>query len=914
MSRFRRMFRLPASRGRVERVVDEELRFHLDERVREFMERGMSRAEAEVEAQRRFGDYDRYRRQTSRIDEVAVVSANRMEFWDTIRRETIHAARSLGRARAFSAIAVVTLALGIGATTAMYTVLEGVLLRPLSYPSPNELVSVMHPTAAPGSGERKWGLSSAGYFHFREHARTLAALGVYRTSSLSVAEEGFDAVEARLAQVTSSVFDVMRARASLGRLITAADDRPREPLNKVVLSYEFWRRYYGGDSSVIGRRIETAVAPLEVIGVAEPGLTLPKPGSFSSSADMASFGVDLWVPLNLDPAERQNNHAFSGIARLAPGASADTAQRELAAMTERFPDLFPEAYSKRFMETYRFRVGVVPLLDEVLGPTVMTSLWALFGGVALVLLIACANVANLFIVRMEARRREAAIRGALGADRRHLAVHYLTESLMLTLSAGVLGVLLARATLATIILVAPRSVPRLASVDYHWTSIAFAAALSLIIGVVCGAIPLLRSGVDVVTLRDGARGLTASPRQRAMRNGLVVAQTALALVLLVGAGLMIRSFLELRNVQPGLDARGVLTLSVSLPYRTYETMDQAATFHREFARRVAALPGVVAVGGAGGLPLRDYGAGCTVVYRENRPYESGQGTPCVQTVPAIPGFFDALGIVVHGRVPTWTDVDQRTSAVVVTHALAERLWPGEDPIGKGVNSNSSDARWWYRIVGVIPELRGGGLDQPPTEAVFLPASPLYPQQQRWGMLNDIEYAVKVSRGDPHELIKPIRAILTEMNPRIPLVSPVAMQTIVDRSMARTSFIMFLLGCSAALALVLSAVGMYGVMSTLVAQRRAEIGVRVALGAPIARVLGLVMGQSVRLALAGVAIGLVCAYASTKLMRSLLFGVSPADPVVWGLVPLVLLAVATLASWAPARRATRVDPVEVLRGP
>jgi putative ABC transport system permease protein len=914
MSRFRRMFRLPPSHERAEGSVDAELRFHLDERRAEFEAQGMTPAQADAEARRRFGDYDQYRVQTSRIDRTTITTRNRLDYWDGVRREVAHAARVLLRTPTFTVIALATLALGIGATTAIYTVLEGVLLRPLPYARPNELVSVMHPTTVPGSGEGKWGLASIGYFHFRQNSRTLADIGVYRTSSLSVADPGREAIEVRLSQVTSSIFDVLGARPYLGRLITPEDDRPGGRLSVAVLSYEFWRRYYGEDRNIVGRTIETTAFPLEIIGVAPPGLTLPKPGSFSSTADLTSFGVDLWVPLNLDPAVRQNNHALAGIARLRPGVTAAESQRELAAMTQRFPEFYPDVYSPRFMQSYNFRVGVAPLLEEVLGPTVGRTLWLLFGAVGLVLIIACANVANLFLVRMEARRREAAIRGALGADRRHLALHYLSESLLLTLSAGALGVLLAHWGISAILAVAPRNIPRLGAVDIQWTSVAFAAGLSLVVGLVFGLMPLLRATVDMATLREGARGLTASLQRRVVRNGLVVSQMALALMLLVGAGLMLRSFLQLRAVRLGLDPTGVMTLSISLPFRAYDSMEKAATFYRDLSRRIEGLPGVVAVGGSSGLPLRDYGVGCSVVFRENRPYASGEPTPCVHTLPTLPGFFRALGIEVRGRAPEWADVESKTQAVVVTQALAERLWPGEDPIGKGVGLNGADSPWWYRVVGIVPELRGAGLDQPPTEALYLAASPLFPAQSRWGMLNDTELVVKVSRGDPLELVAPIRAIIQEMDTRIPLSHPVTMETIVLRSMARTSFIMLLLGLSAAMALVLSAVGIYGVISHLVTQRRSEIGVRLALGATRPGVVRMVLRQSLRLVVIGLAIGMLGTLAGSRVLRSLLFGVGPNDVLVLTLTPLLLLAIAALASFAPARRAARMDPVESLRAP
>ncbi len=892
--------------------IKDELRFHIEERIRQLVAQGMSPEEAGAEARRRFGDAERYAREIRRIERTIQSSSRRVGWGDSLRRELRHAARVLWRTPAFSLMAFLTLALGLAATTAIYTVVERVLLRPLPYPGPEELVAVQHPTSSPGTGESQWGIASVGYFHFR-NARSLQDLGAYRTGSLAVSNPGRDAVEIRTAQATASVFTVLGGRAALGRVFNTEDDRPGLPWRDVVISYEFWQRYYGGDRGVIGRTIHTAAAPFTIIGVTQPGLTLPKPGPFASKADLAGFGVDLWLPLNLDPATRQNNHALYGVGRLTPGYSAEDAQRELAGMLAQFTTVYPEVYSQGFMRTYNFRVSVTPLLDDVLGSTVGTALWILFGAVGLVLLIACANVANLFLVRMEARRREAAIRGALGASRGRMAAHYLAESLLVSLAAGVAGVLLAKGSIAAILAVAPRSLPRLAGVELTWTAVAVAAGLSVLAGLAFGLLPLLRDRVDIETLRESARGLTTSRRRRFLRNGLVVSQVALALMLLAGAGLMIRSFLALHAVRPGLDPSGVVTLRVNLPYRTYETMTRAANFHRDLAERVRAIPGVAAVGATALLPLRDYGIGCAIVFRERRPYARGEATPCVSTVTTLPGFFQAMGIPVRGRAPEWSDVAGKTQAVVVTHALAERLWPGEDPIGKGIGLNGPDSEYWYRVVGVVPELRAHGLDQAPSEALFLPGTALIPGQESWGMLNYQELVIRVSRGSPLEVAGPVRDILRNMDSSVPIAEAVTMQAVVERSMSRTTFIMLLLGLAAGMALVLSAVGIYAVISYLVAQRRQEIGMRIALGAPVERVLGLVLGQTARLALAGVALGMLGVIAGTRLLRSLLFGVGPNDPLVLAAVPVVLLLLALLASYLPARRAAGVDPVEVLRG-
>ena len=915
----RRTFRLPGAHRRVRAEVDDELRFHLEGRIEDFVARGMTRAQAEAEARRRFGDLDGYSREACDIDHRIVRGRRRMDWLESFARETRRALRSLLlRSPGFALIAFVTLALGLGATTAIYSILEAVVLRPLPYRGAEGLVSVLHPTTVPGTGESKWGMSAAGYFYFKRENRTLADLATYYTGYLTVTGEGEEAERARLAQVTANVFGVLQARPAAGRLILPDDDRPGvAPV--AVLGYDFWRRRYGGDPGIVGRTIETSGGPVQVVGVAERGFNLPKPAPFEAATDLAGFRVDVWLPLQLsDTARAINSHPYAGIGRLEPGVRAEDAQRDLAALHRRLVELFPSAYSDGFIKEYNFRMGVTPLRDEVLGDRITRTLWVLFAAVGLVLLIACANVANLFLVRMQARRRESAVRGALGANRAQMAVHYLAESLLLTLSAGAAGVLLAMGAVRLLVALAPSDIPRLSEVGVRWTAVAVAAALSVAAGLVFGLFPFCARGALMNqgshALREGSRGSSPSPRQRAVRNVLVVAQVALALMLLACAGLMIRSFAHLRAVRPGLDPRGVLTFNVAIPGSRYRTADDAAAFHRDFQARLAALPGVSHVGAMTGLPLRDFGAGCAVVFREGRPYDKRGDAPCVAVPRATPGVFRALGIPVRGRVPEWSDVDARTGAVVVTQALADRLWPGEDPIGKGINSNGPDPEQagFYRIVGVVPELRAAGLDRPPAEMVFYPAVPVA-RTWLWGPVRGATYVVRTTLAEPASLAPAVRRAVADIDPRVALANVTTMDEVVERSMARTSFIMMLLSVAAGMALLLSAVGVYGVISYLVAQRRAEIGVRIALGARVSQVARLVVMQSVRLAAAGIAIGLVGALAAARVMRSLLFEVSPSDPLVLALVALVLLAIALVASLAPARRAAGVNPVEALRG-
>jgi putative ABC transport system permease protein len=827
----------------------------------------------------------------------------RVEIFDALRRELPHAARVLLRTPSFSLIAFITLAVGIGATTAIYTVLDAVVLRPLPYRGVERLVSVLHPATVPGNGESKWGLSAGGYFLFKAENSSFEDLGGY-TSSSEIVLNGDGADEARSADVTASIFSTLQARPAIGRLIGPDEDRPgAAPV--VVLSYEYWQRRFGGDRNVVGTMLQTSDGPIEVIGVAERGLSLPKPGPFASTADLAGFGVDLWLPLRLNPnGPFQNSHQYSGIARLKPGVTPEAAQRDLTTIMGEFTAKLPNAYSAGFLKSFHFRVAVVPLRDEVLGPKLAKALWVLFGAVALVLCIACANVANLFLVRMESRRRESAIRTALGADRAHMALHFLSESLLLTLSAAAAGVIVAQVGLRAILAIAPTDVPRLSTVGLDAASIAFAFTLAIAAGVLFGVLPLARTKVDVNTLREGGRGLTSSAAQRAVRGGLVIGQVALALVLLAAAGLMLRTFANLRRVKPGLEPSGVLTFATTLE-GSVKSPDAAMALLQQMQTRLGSLPGVVKVGASESLPLQDYGSGCTTVLREADPLSGERTGACIATPAVLPGFFESLGIPVRGRTPEWTDYDmtaRTTTVAVITGALAKHLWPNEDPIGKGIaigdrHFNSG----FYRIVGVIPELRAKGLDQPPVEAVFAADG-----------MGDAVWTVKVSKGDPMALLPSIRRILNEVAPRAPIINPRTMSDVVARSMARASFIMTLLLIAGSMALLLSAVGIYGVISYLVTQRRTEIGVRVALGARVPQVASLVLGQTMRLTIAGVVIGLAGAIVSMRALGSLLFEVSPTDPAVLATTAVMLIVIAAAASLAPARRAARIDPVEAMR--
>jgi predicted permease len=904
------VFRLPASDQRLAREVDDELRFHIEGRIDELVAEGWPRDAAEIEARRRFGDYGEYRRQARDIDIETQHRRRRMDIVDASARELRQGARSLARTPAFSLVALATLALGLGATAAIFAVLDAIVLRPLPYPAPDRLVSIVHPVSGKAvNSDKPWGVSPAGYFYFRREARTLASSGIYLSSTISVrSPDGAQRVQA--GAVTASLFDVFGAHAAVGRLINASDDVPNGPA-VAVLGYGYWQRSFGGDRSVVGRTIDVEGRPTLVIGVAARGLDLPMPSAFASQADLAGLAVDLWVPLQLDPAARPvNTHPYSMIARLAPGATVEDAQRELAALTTHLPEIAPSAYSAGFMQQYHFGMAVAPLKQQVIGATAHV-LWVVFAAVALVLLIAAANVTNLFLVRLEARRREAAVRNALGASRGHLAVHYLAESLLLTMSAGAVALLLAWAALHVFAALAPGSIPRLANVGLAWQTVAFTAALCVALGLVFGTAPLttLRS-IDVATLRESGRGLTASRARRVVRDVLVVAQMTLALVLLAAAGLMLRTVGQLRRVKPGFDPQHVVLLHVHLPWSRYGGWQPVAAFHHTMQDRIAALPGVQSVGGADEfIPLASPGF-CSVVWVEDHPLAPGEQPPCVKVAEVSPGYFRALGIPVRGRLPDWHDAEAGTGAVVVTRALAAHLWPGEDPVGRGIKGNGSRPPF-YRVVGVSDDIRGDGLEKPPVEAVFFPILPIK-DAGLWGAPNDLELAVRTSLEDPTAVVPSIRRAVAELDPMVSVDDVRTMTAVVARSMARVSFILALLGIAAAIALALSAVGTYGVIAYLVTQRRSEIGLRMALGARASQVTSMVVGHSLRLAAAGAVVGIAAALGTTRLLSTLLYGVRPTDPLTFIAAPVFLVAVAALASMAPARRAARVDPVEALR--
>jgi predicted permease len=891
---WRRMFRLPSSRDRLRDELDVELRFHLEGRIEDLMEReGLSRDAAEREAKRRFGDVQSYAQEIRSIDDTMLHRRNRMELRAAITRETRHAFRTLRRAPSFSLIVLVTLALGLGAATAIFTLLDRVVIRPLSYPNSDRMIHLgtMWPKIKVGE---EYGLSRGQFFTFQKNSAAIEKIALYSGSTLAVRGNGEHPAE-RIAAVESSasLFDVLSIVPEKGRLFREDESLPWYP-TVALISQGYWQRRFGADPAIVGKRFQVGDSTIEIIGVLPKGTAVP------------DFKADIWFPKHLDPAESpQNNHTHRAIGMLKPGVTVEAAAADIKRLQQRLQDEYPNVYSKGFIDRVGFSMNVTSLRDFVVGSGIVKTLWILFAAVGFVLLIAAANVANLFLVRIDARRREMAVRTALGADRAHLAVHYLAESLLLALVAAAGAIVLGYGLLNMVTALAPQLLPRLDEVAFSARDIAFCVASALVFGTVFGLLPLASAKVDIGMIREGGRGLTTSRGRDVARRTLVVTQVALAVVLLAGASLMVKSFARLKAVKSGFDPVGVQTMTLIVPYGRYKTPEEHALFWRQIAERVEAVPGVQHAGFADALPMNG-GWGCSGILTDATTGEKAQ---CMPLNRVSPGYFEAMGIRVTGATPTWAAVEAHQAPVVVSGEFAKRFWETRDVVGRRVNPFGSKPIGMWPIVGVAEDVRANGLQNPPIQVAYLPLVGL---NDKWDPARELTLVVRAPSVDPRALLTSIRRIVTDLDPQVPITDVQSMELIVAKSMATTSFTMLLLLISATIAMALSAVGIYGVIAYLVAQRRAEIGIRMALGAQVASVARMVVGQSVRLAVIGVMIGVAGAFAGMRLLQSLLFEVKPTDPVVLAGTCVVLILVAMAAAAGPARRASRIDPVEAMR--
>ena len=887
--------------GRLDHDMDDELSFHVAMQTQANVQAGMSEAEASRRARLALGGVE----QTKERSRDARPLRWARDFIQDLR----YAARSLRRAPGFTIVAVTTLALGIGANTALFSVVSAVLLRPLPYPEPDRLVRVW--TAQPEAGLPRSGTALPDYRAWRSGNRTFEDLGAFHfvTYNLTGAD-GPDVLPA--VRMTASLWNVLGHRPLHGRLFSA-DDEQWGAHRVVVVSERLWRRRFGADPGMIGRSLQLDRERFTVIGVMPESFRFPEPWT------------DVWSPMAFAPGDAMDsrmNHFVDMLGRLKPGVTPDQALADLSTIADRLKRDVPE------------NAGVGVTLEgwhESIVGGIRQTLLLLLGAVAFVLLIACANVANLLLARATSREHELTVRATIGAGRGRLVRQLLTEHLVLACLGAAAGGLVAYALIHSIPALGAIGVPRLPEVRMDGRVVGFAAALAIVTALVSGVWPARHAGHAGVAgrLNESARTVVGGRRRARARRALVTAEVALSLVLLVGAALLIVSLQRLRQVDPGFDADRLFTATITLPPVPYSDAGRVARFIHDLVDQVAALPGIRAAGTTTALPLEGQEWGKYFSIEGRPPPPSLAQVPNVSYRQVTPGYLQTMGATLRrGRLFTEDDGPGQPLVSIVNETTASRFWPNEDPIGQRISMTPPESllppdvfppgitRLPYRtVVGVIGDFRQNGLDRDTNPEVFVPVAqmPLDAWKEQFAEeFNSTHFLVVRTAGDPLAARTAIQAVVSRLDPSLPISNVRTMESRLAASMAYRRFVMLLLSGFAGLALVLALVGLYGVMAYTVSQRRKELGVRAALGAPAAGLLRLILADGLRMTIAGAAIGLLLAAALTRLMTAQLFQVEALDPVVYAGVTVLLVAVACVACGVPALQATRVDPVAVLR--
>jgi predicted permease len=867
----------------VRRDVDEELRFHLDMKAQELIDAGTSPAAAYDRARAEFGDLEYTRRYLNRTDEARMHTERRAELTDELRQDLRFSLRQLRRNPAFTAIALVTLALGIGANTAIFSVVRGVLLRELPYAEPDRLIRVF------SRNERgRFSVSPADFVDWRRQSKTFSALAATVESTVNLTGSG-TAERFRQARVSANTFQLLGVGVALGRAFLPGEDVPDAP-RVVILSDGLWRGRFGADPAIVGKSITLDGYQTEIIGVAPPEMRYPSP-------------VSMWMTTRFtenDLSESSRGARWIDVVgRLAPGVSMEEAQSEMNVIARRIELQDPK-------HNAGYSTQLLLLRDEMVGD-VRPALLVLLTTVGLVLLIACANVASLMLGRTAARESELAVRTALGAGRGRLVRQLLTESCCLALAGGAVGLVLALGGTRLLVALAPADIPRLYDVRVDGMVLLFTLVATAVAALCFGAIPALQvsAGQTVLHLRTGDRGSRSRPGSARARSTLVVAEITLALMLLVGAGLLIRSFSRLRQVNPGFSAAHVSTFTLTLSPVKYATIEQQRVFAKALLDAVHRIPGVDSAAVTFGLPLS--GTSFQLSFDvAGRPAPPPNAEPRAQVRIVSPGYFATVGIPLR-RGRSFGDGDRPGAprVMVVSEETARRYFPGEDPIGKRIDFGwgRDGDRLAGEIVGVVGDVRQHGLSKELTPHV-------YAVWDQWP-LDELTIVMR-SRGDPAAALVAARGAVGSLDRDLPVYDAFTLESMVDRALGQPRFYVLLLSIFAGLAVVLAVVGIYGVIAYTVQQRTREIGIRIALGASRERVVGMVVRRGLALAGAGVALGTAGALGLTRVLQTLLFGVSARDPATFVAVAALLGGVAVVASWLPARRAARVDPLTAMR--
>jgi len=872
-----------ARRERVEEELDRELRFHLEQQAEENLVRGMPPGEARRAALRKFGGYTQIQEECRDMRRTNYIE----NFWRDLR----YAARMLGGNPGFTAIIVLTLALSIGANSAIFSVIDGVLLRPLPYPHANQLARVFFHS----STYAKFPLNPFDFRDFRERLTSFESLAGYTRGDRQLSGSGRP--ERFLGfQITAGFFHTLGLDPARGREFTRNEETEGNG-RSVILSDRLWRSRFAADPTILGRKITLDAEPYTVVGVMPPGTQ--HPGNEYHGVAQGET-VDVWTPFTLrgDPNQR-GSHYLEVIGRMKPGVAAPQAQAELNAVIAQVRRLHPDALEG-------WSALVFPLYQEIVGPSERLLL-VLLGAVGLVLLIACANAANLLLARATVRRREIAVRAALGAGRSRLVRQMLTESLLIAGIGALLGLAIAAAGVRVLVALLPADFPRAAAIHVNAAVFAFTALIALATGLLFGLAPALQAvRADLQdSLRDGGRGSTSGGTQLRLRNALLVGEVSLACILLIGAGLMLRSFVNLLRTDPGFRPDHLLTATVALPDKTYKPVEMLH-FWTRLSANLNSVAGIRAAGIGTDLPWTGWDdniGGLTIEGKKPPAHQEFHARYHV----ASPDYFRAMGIpLVRGRFFTDADTMKAPLAMMINQAMARRYWPGEDAVGKRITFEDHPKETdWMTIVGVVGDVK----DRP--ESPEAQNSMWWPVEQSPVYVGQMSVAVR-GNSDAAALTGDLRAAVHQLDPTLAVADVRPMNDIADANVSTPRFALFLVALFAGLALTLAAIGIYGVISYSVNQRTHEFGLRMALGADSGDVLRLVLRQGVRLALLGVALGLVGALALARVLWNLLYRVSVADPATFLTVPLVAIAVALLACYLPARRATSVDPAHALR--
>jgi predicted permease len=810
--------------------------------------------------------------------------------------------RRLGRTTLFTTLALITLAVGIGATTLIFSVVDGVLLKPLPYPQPGRLIGVWFSSRV--INFKDLSIAPFLYFTIREQNKTLEDIGAYDGDSLSVTGTG-EPEHVRGLDVTEGVLPILGVKPALGRLFTQQDDTAGAP-QTVMLSYAYWQKKFGGARSVIGQSIIVDGKSREIIGV------LPAGFHFLNWEDAA-----LLVPMQWDKSKTKlGNFSDEGLARLKPGvtmeqASADL-QRLIPIAIRSFPP--PEGYSEKLFEDADFKTSLRPLKQDVVG-NVGNVLWVLMGSIGLVLLIACANVANLLLVRVEGRRQELAIRSALGAGWRRIAGDLLLESVTLTFIGSVLGLGLAYAGLRVLLAMAP-DLPRMREIGIDFPVLLFTLALAALTGLVIGLIPVFKfAGGQLNTgLREGGRAQSQSRERHRARSTLVIVQVALALVLLICSGLMIRTFRALEHVNPGFTNPNMLqTFRIWVPETQIpdKNRDQLIHMDQDMMNRLAALPGVQSVALTSSVPMSGYNSN-DLIYAQDRTYRDGEIPPIRRFVWVSPGLFQTIGTpLIAGRDFSWEDNYDKLPVAIVSENFAREYWGNaQNALGKRIRTGSADD--WRQIIGVVRDVHDDGVEKKASTTVYWPLMMNNFDTQKERVQRGVAFVIRTSQAGSQAFMNAVRRVVWSENASLPLADPNTVGFYYSKSMARTSFTLVMLAIAGIMALLLGVVGIYGVISYSVTQRTREIGIRMALGAQRGQILKMFVRDGMLLTAIGAACGLMAALAAMRLMQSLIFCVSPYDPLTYAAFTLGIFVTAWVACWLPSRRAAATEPVNALR--